>query len=123
MDIWGRSATSNNTLGILINPLPPPAPVINDGEPEVVAPAGSAASFNNSGTSCPGGGCTTLWDLQCPDERGGFSNRTGDSIDITIGGDDGFDVNAAGAQDPFNCESKPAACAQARCVFRSAGQP
>lgn len=115
-DIWGRNDTSTSTVGIFINPLPPPDPVINDGGADVVAPAGSAAQFNDSGTSCPGGGCTTYWDLSCPNERGAFTNVSGSSIAITIGRDDSFDVNAEGATDPFNCESS-------RCAFSWAADP
>lgn len=88
------------------SPATGPIPVIDGGATDVNATTGSNAVLTNNGTSCPRGNCTTLWSMTCPSERGSFANRTGDSVTITIGANNTFDVDAAGATEPFNCEER-----------------
>lgn len=101
-DALGQVAINVANVTLQINPTNGPIPVINDGATDVNVTAGGNAALNNNGTTCSGA-CTTFWDLSCPDERGSFVNRSGDSIIITVGSNPSFDVDAAGATAPFNC--------------------
>lgn len=100
-DVFGQATNFTDTVSIHIKPAA--TPVINDGMAEVSALPGTSPVFNSNGTSCPTGNCSSLWALSCPNSRGSFANRTGDSITVAIGRNSSYDVNAASASGPFNC--------------------
>lgn len=106
-DALGQVANNTANVTLQINPATGPEPVINDGAGEVNVTAGGSGgvALNNSGTTCFGV-CTTFWDLSCPDGRGSFANRSGDSILVTIGGNSSYDVDVAFAPAAFSCEAR-----------------
>lgn len=104
VDVYGQSAAVQTPVALVINPTNGPEPVINNGAAEINATGTSSVTLTNAGTSCPGGNCTTTWALSCPDDRGSFANRTGSSISVSVGSGGSFDIDTAGATEPFNCE-------------------
>lgn len=105
-DVYGQSDNTSNVsqyITLKINPNAGPEPAINGGAGAANATSGGSAVFTNAGTVCFTGNCTTYWSMQCPDGRGAFTNRTGDSITVTVGGNSSYDVDAAGAAGTFNC--------------------
>lgn len=106
-DAYGQTSVQPTRLRLVINAVPGPTPVVNNGTDRIVVvntTAGGSGHFDNSGTTCPAGGCTTYWSLSCPEGRGSFVNRTGNSITVTTGTSNSADVNTAGATSPFICE-------------------
>lgn len=99
VDDYGRNATNNQLVQLLINPTPAPSAAIGNGAP-VNLTAGDSMGFNSNASTCPTGNCTTMWSLACPPNRGGFDNRTSNHITVTTGGVRGVDVNTTGLRIP-----------------------
>lgn len=108
-DAYGQASSPPNQVVLIINPVDGPTPVVNGGVAAVNATAGTSPVLNSDGTVCPGGDCSTFWSLSCPDGRGSFANRSGNSVTVTTGGNSSYNVNTAGASQPFNCELRAGA--------------